>query len=68
MSASHPQPNLGRATLPRDAYTCPELGRTCMRPGAYDAHALPSLIAGERRYPDGRIERANPITSRSPKP
>lgn len=52
------KPNLGSATPSTDAYTCPELGRTCMRPGAYDALALPSLIAGERRYPDGRVERA----------
>lgn len=52
------KPNLGSDSLGTDAYTCPELGRTCMRPGAYDALALPSLIAGERRYPDGRVERA----------
>jgi hypothetical protein len=32
-------------------YTCPELGRTCQRPGAYDAFALPSLIGNERRVP-----------------
>lgn len=56
--AQPPKPNLGSATLSTAAYTCPELGRTCMRPGAYDALALPSLIAGERRYPDGRVERA----------
>jgi hypothetical protein len=31
------------------SYTCPELGRTCHRPGAYDAFALPSLIGNERR-------------------
>ena len=28
-------------------YTCPELGRTCYRPGAYDFLALPSLINGK---------------------
>ena len=25
-------------------YTCPELGRTCTRIGAYDAYDLPSLM------------------------
>ena len=34
-------------------YACPELGRTCHRPGAYDAFALPSLIFGEQRVPRG---------------
>lgn len=33
----------------RPAYTCPELGRTCNRPNAYDAFDLPSIYAGERR-------------------
>lgn len=33
----------------RPAYTCPELGRTCTRPNAYDAYDLPSVYAGERR-------------------
>lgn len=32
----------------RATYNGAELGRTCTRPGAYDAYALPSLIAGER--------------------
>jgi hypothetical protein len=32
-------------------YTCPELGRTCTRPGAYDALALPSLFNGRQRAP-----------------
>ena len=30
----------------RPIYTCPELGRICMRPGAYDAYDLPSLYNG----------------------
>jgi hypothetical protein len=30
-------------------YTCPELGRTCHRPGAYDAFDLPSLYADVRK-------------------
>lgn len=32
----------------RTAYTCPELGRTCQRPGAYDFLQHPSLIGGHR--------------------
>jgi hypothetical protein len=34
--------------------TCPELGRTCTRPGAYDAMALPSLVNGRRLAPPGQ--------------
>lgn len=34
-------------------YSCPELGRTCLRPGAYDAFALPSMFGSERRNPRG---------------
>lgn len=49
--------NLGSATLRASAYTCPELGRTCQRPGAYQALDLPSIIGNERRWPDGRRER-----------
>lgn len=37
------------------AYGCPELGRTCHRPGAYDAFTLPSLIGSERRMPRGAV-------------
>ncbi|HZX82157.1 MAG TPA: hypothetical protein VFF19_01240 [Reyranella sp.] len=33
------------------AYTCPELGRTCHRAGAYDAFALPSRFGDEFRAP-----------------
>lgn len=33
------------------AYTCPELGRTCRRPGAYDAFSLPSRFGNEWRTP-----------------
>lgn len=33
------------------AYTCPELGRTCHRPGAYDAFSLPSRFGNEPRTP-----------------
>jgi hypothetical protein len=32
-------------------YTCPELGQTCLRPGAYDAFKLPSLMQGVLVYP-----------------
>lgn len=35
------------------SYSCPELGRTCTRPGAYDAMALPSLFNGRLRAPRG---------------
>lgn len=31
----------------RPVYLCPELGRTCNRPGAYDAYDLPSMYAGK---------------------
>jgi len=31
----------------RPVYLCPELGRTCHRPGAYDAFQLPSLFGDE---------------------
>lgn len=37
------------------AYSCPELGRTCCRPGAYDAFELPSLIGTRLHFPDGRV-------------
>jgi len=30
----------------RPAYSCPELGRTSNRPGAYDAYDLPSIYGG----------------------
>lgn len=33
----------------RPSYTCPELGRTCTRPNAYDAFNLPSLYGNVRR-------------------
>lgn len=36
-------------------YTCPELGRTCQRPGAYDAFDLPSLFGRRAHFPDGRV-------------
>lgn len=46
-----------RETVPeglfkRETYKCPELGRTCHRPGAYDAFDLPSIIGQERRLPN----------------
>lgn len=41
------------AALKLTGYSCPELGRTCLRPGAYDAFALPSMIGSERRVPRG---------------
>ena len=34
------------AAMKRPIYLCPELGKTCHRPGAYDAYALPSLYDG----------------------
>jgi hypothetical protein len=33
----------------RPIYLCPELGRTCTRPGCYEAYDLPSLYAGVRK-------------------
>jgi hypothetical protein len=40
-------------------YTCPELGRTCTRPGAYDAMALPSLQNGRQMPPAGLTPHLN---------
>lgn len=40
----------------REAYTAPELAPFDGRPGAMDAMSLPSLIAGVRRWRDGRVE------------
>ncbi len=37
-----------RATMDRPVYLGDELGRVCMRPGAYDAFGLPSVINGDR--------------------
>jgi hypothetical protein len=31
-------------------YEAPELRRTCLRPGAYDAFELPSLMSGQRQF------------------
>lgn len=46
------KPNTAATSAPKSyGYGCPELGRTCLRPGAYDAFALPSLIGKERRKP-----------------
>jgi len=45
----------------RPPYLCPELGRTCTRPGAYDAFDLPSVYAGVRlpyRFSQGLPETA----------
>ena len=33
----------------RPTYSCPELGRTCTRPNAYDAYDLPSVYGDVRR-------------------
>jgi hypothetical protein len=53
------------ADRPRaDAYTCPELGRTCARPGAYDAFDLPSLYGRRLHFPDGRVILAAESTTR----
>jgi hypothetical protein len=46
-----------------EPYTCPELQRTCMRPGAYDIVGRPSLIGNKLHYPDGRIEPREGATS-----
>ena len=43
--------------LMKGSYPCPELGRTCQRPGAYDAFDLPSLHGSRLHYPDGRVVR-----------
>lgn len=37
----------------RGFYDCPELGKTCNRPGAYDAFSLPSLMGGKLVQPKG---------------
>lgn len=44
-------PAARQAPATGDSYTCPELGRTCHRPGAYDAFGLPSLMQGRRVWP-----------------
>ena len=36
-----------------EIYKCPELGRTCHRPGAYDAFTVPSRFGSELREPRG---------------
>lgn len=46
-------PTFTRLAARSDTYTCPELGRTCQRPGAYDFLQHPSLIAGQRVLPRG---------------
>lgn len=38
----------------RPIYDAAELGRTCMRPGAYDAYMLPSVLGGKRVIPTWR--------------
>lgn len=52
-SSPHRQPRAGQAPaddlFKRPVYTAPELGRTCDRPGAYDAFDLPSLFDGQRK-------------------
>lgn len=47
-------PRTPKSTTPeglwrRPTYSCPELGRTCYREGAYDAYELPSIYGGERK-------------------
>lgn len=39
----------GSITRMAGTYTCPELGRTCFRPGAYDFLDIPSVFGSERR-------------------
>lgn len=43
----------------RPTYVPTELGFNCMRPGAYDAHLLPSRIGNKLHYPNGRVTEAN---------
>lgn len=38
----------------RPTYDGAELGKTCMRPGAYDAYTLPSLMGGKKVMPTWR--------------
>lgn len=52
------------ATVMAGNYTCPELGRTCTRPGAYDALALPSLQNGQQKYPLGLAAPRNLVPAR----
>lgn len=47
------RPSTGEKAGPRTyqgsgTYDGRELGRTCVRPGAYDAYQLPSMFAGKR--------------------
>lgn len=53
--AEHPNQNVTAKRvytngMMTDAYEAPELRRTCLRPGAYDAFELPSLMMGQRHY------------------
>lgn len=41
---------------PSSTYNGRELGQTCLRPGAYDAFALPSLIGKVRTYKDKDVQ------------
>jgi hypothetical protein len=53
-AANPPGDTAGKRTLTAGTvsgnYEAPELRRTCLRPGAYDAFELPSLITGQRHY------------------
>ena len=40
-----------RVVIPTHLYQGKELGKTCTRPGAYDAYAIPSLILNKRMAP-----------------
>jgi hypothetical protein len=49
-----PEPPIAApSTWTPTGYAGLELGRTCHRPGAYDAFSLPSMIGSERRVPKG---------------
>ncbi len=37
--------------IPRETYGGAELGKTCLRPGAYDAYSLPSVFGNQIRTP-----------------
>jgi hypothetical protein len=54
-NAEHPNENVAAKRIygngsTTDDYMGPELRRTCLRPGAYDAFELPSLMGGQRHY------------------
>lgn len=53
----------GAPPVMEGTYTGAELGRTCLRPGAYDAMAFPSLFNGRPRLPAAGACEAAPAAS-----